>query len=78
MMLNLGNHGGFKYAPSPLLLCTVLTRDSEGDSYFVKINSNGQFPADIYWKIVAKVKTEEYEGCPALWRVCQGCVEHHM
>ena len=27
-MLYQGNHGGFKYAPSPLLLCTVLTRAS--------------------------------------------------
>ncbi len=25
---NEGNRGGFKYAPSPLLLCNVLTRDS--------------------------------------------------
>ncbi len=43
--------------------------------FFLKINSNALFPADIYWEISAKIKTEEPQGCPAYasWGVCCIC-----
>ncbi len=34
-------------------------------AFFVNTNSIGQFPADTYWNTVAKIKTEEPQGCPA-------------